>query len=85
MSAAPGPFEAHGSRPSNSVIFRWEGSGPWQAIAGPLDSHVYALATGDGKLFAGLGDGTLLESDDGGESWTDLGERIAGVTALVAT
>src|SRR5436190_1218626 len=85
VSAAPGPFEAHGSRPSNSVIFRWEGSGPWQAIAGPLDSHVYALATGDGKLFAGLGDGTLLESDDGGESWTDLGERIAGVTALVAT
>src|SRR3954451_19638849 len=82
VSAAPGPFEAHGSRPSDSVIFRWEGSGPWQAMAGPLDSHVYALATGDGKLFAGLGDGTLLESDDGGESWTDLGERIDGITAL---
>ena len=28
VSAAPGPFEAHGSRPSDSAIYRWEGSGP---------------------------------------------------------
>jgi hypothetical protein len=82
VSAAPGPFEAHGSRPSDSAIYRWEGSGPWQAIEGPLDSHVYALATGRGQLFAGLGDGTLLESDDDGESWSELGERIGGITAL---
>jgi photosystem II stability/assembly factor-like uncharacterized protein len=49
---------------------------------GPLDAHVYALTTGQGRLFAGLGDGTLLESQDGGESWTELGERIGGITAL---
>jgi len=84
VSAAPGPFEAHGSRPSDSVIFRWDGPGPWRAIAGPLDSHVYALATADGKLFAGLGDGTLLESEDGGDSWSGLGESIGGITALAA-
>jgi photosystem II stability/assembly factor-like uncharacterized protein len=83
VSAAPGPFQAHGSGPSDSAIYRWQGSGPWQVIEGPLDSHVYALATGEGRLFAGLGDGTLLESRDGGESWSDLGERIGGITALV--
>jgi hypothetical protein len=83
VSAAPGPFEAHGRGPSDSAIYRWEGLGPWQMIEGPFDSHVYALAAGQGKLFAGLGDGTLLESEDGGESWSDLGERIGGLTALV--
>jgi photosystem II stability/assembly factor-like uncharacterized protein len=51
-------------------------------IEGPLNSHVYALATGQGRLFAGLGDGTLLQSEDGGESWSDLGEPIGGITAL---
>jgi hypothetical protein len=51
-------------------------------IAGPLDSHVYALAAGAGQLFAGLGDGMLLQSEDGGESWTELGERIGAITAL---
>ena len=81
VSAAPGPFQAHGS-PSDSAIYRWERAGPWKMIADPIDSHVYALATGQGSLFAGLGDGTLLESNDGDESWTDLGERIAGITAL---
>jgi hypothetical protein len=82
VSAAPGPFDAHGSGPSDSAIYRWEGSGPWQPVHGPLDSHVYALATGPQELFAGLGDGTLLQSDDGGESWSELGERIGGITAL---
>ena len=47
-------------------------------IEGPLDSHVYALAIGQGQLFAGLGDGTLLQSEDGGQSWRKLGERITG-------
>ena len=82
MSAAPGPFEAHGSGPSDSAIYRWEGSGPWQSIKGPLESHVYSLATGQGQLFAGLGDGTLLRSEDGDESWAELGEQIGGITAL---
>ena len=46
---------------------------------------VYALATGRGQLFAGLGDGTVLQSDDGGESWSALGERIGAITALAVT
>jgi photosystem II stability/assembly factor-like uncharacterized protein len=83
VSAAPDPFQAHGDEPSNSAIYRWVGDGPWQAVEGPLDSHAYALAIADGSLFAGLGDGTLKQSDDGGEMWSDLGERVPGVTALV--
>jgi hypothetical protein len=83
VSAAPGPFQAHGRRPSDSAIYRWEGSGPWQVILGPLDSHVYALGVAERQLFAGLGDGTLLQSEDGGESWSDLDERVGGITALV--
>src|SRR5919206_5143804 len=50
VSAAPRPFQAPGGRPSDSAIYRWAGSGPWQVIEGPLDSHVYALATGHGQL-----------------------------------
>jgi hypothetical protein len=38
--------------------------------------------TGQAQLFAGLGDGTLLQSDDGGKSWSELGERIGAITAL---
>jgi len=29
--------------------------------------------------------GTLLRSDDGGESWNELGERTGGITALAVT
>src|SRR3954468_16264869 len=82
VSAAPGPFQAHGSGPSDSAIYRWVAPGPWEAVEGPLDAHVYALATGHGRLFAGLGDGTLLQSEDGGDSWSDLGERTGSITAL---
>lgn len=82
VSAAPGPRQAHGDENADSVIYRWDGAGPWNAVDGPFDSHVYALAIGGGRIFAGLGDGTLRCSDDGGQSWSDLGERVGGVTAL---
>jgi hypothetical protein len=29
----------------------------------------YALVAGDGRLFAGLADGQIWESDDRGDSW----------------
>jgi photosystem II stability/assembly factor-like uncharacterized protein len=85
VSAAPGPFRAHGSGPADSAVYRWSADGRWEQVEGPLDSHVYALVSADGSLFAGLGDGTLLRSDDRGETWHDIGERVERVTALVAS
>jgi photosystem II stability/assembly factor-like uncharacterized protein len=83
VSAAPGPFKAHGSGPSDSAVYRWSADDRWEQVEGPLDSHVYALAIADGRVFAGLGDGTLRQSDDRGDTWHDLGERVESVTALV--
>ncbi|MFL5895314.1 MAG: hypothetical protein ACJ76Z_09380, partial [Thermoleophilaceae bacterium] len=77
VSAAPGPFQAQGSGPSDSAVYRWGADGRWEQVEGPLDSHVYALATADGSLFAGLGDGTLVRSDHRGETWHDLSEWSA--------
>jgi photosystem II stability/assembly factor-like uncharacterized protein len=43
-------------------------------------------STGQDRLFAGLGgNGTLLQSEDGGESWSGLGEQAGGITALAVT
>jgi hypothetical protein len=36
----------------------------------------YAFVATDGRLFAGLADGQIWESRDGGDSWTAL--RLAG-------
>src|SRR5829696_2353615 len=73
VSAAPGPREAHRGGRAGAVIYRWEGAGPWRRVAGPLDAMPYALgALAGGLLFAGLADGTLMRSDDRGESWDQL-------------
>jgi photosystem II stability/assembly factor-like uncharacterized protein len=36
----------------------------------------YALVAADGRVFAGLSDGRVLETRDGGDSWTAL--RLEG-------
>lgn len=81
VSAAPGPFEAHGSRPARAALYRWSGEGPWEeldlGLPRPLESMPYALAWSDGRLVAGLRDGRLLESEDGGDTW-----RAGGTTGL---
>ena len=83
VSAAAGPREAHGGGPARAAIYRWEGEGPWRRIAGPLDSMPYALATlPRGVVFAGLADGTLMRSDDRGESWEPLPVNADRVLAL---
>jgi hypothetical protein len=70
------------SQPPHGWYYCWEAPVRGRRSDGPLESHVSALATGQGELFAGLGDGTLLRSADGGESWSELGERIGAITAL---
>ena len=86
VSAAPGPFEAHGSRPARAALYRWSGEGPWEeldlGLPRPLEAMPYALAWSDGRLVAGLRDGRLLESEDGGDTWRDGG--AAGLGRVVA-
>jgi photosystem II stability/assembly factor-like uncharacterized protein len=74
VSASTGPFAAHGGGDPQARIYRRRGGEPWRALAGglpePLPAMPYALVAGDGRLFAGLADGEIWESRDGGESWT---------------
>jgi hypothetical protein len=45
----------------------------------------YALVAADGRLFAGLADGQLWESNDSGETWHACvlrGESVASIRAL---
>jgi photosystem II stability/assembly factor-like uncharacterized protein len=85
-SASTGPFAAHGDRPAEAGIYRWRGDGPWEeldlGLERPLDTMPYALAVHDGSLVAGLRDGRLFESDDGGDSWQQL--QVDGLPAVVA-
>lgn len=87
VSASPGPFEAHGSdRPARAALYRWSDGGPWQeldlGLERPLETMPYALAATDSGLVAGLRDGRLFESEDGGDSWRQL--DAPGLPAVVA-
>jgi len=82
VSASSGPFTAHTGASARGRLYRREGS--WRALELPPDSMPYALAATGGELVAGLADGRLLRSGDHGESWSELGARLAGVTAMAA-
>ena len=71
LSASTGPFAAHGDRHSQARIYRRDG-GAWTSVTDELAAMPYALAARDGRLFAALGDGTLIETRDGGDSWAGL-------------
>jgi photosystem II stability/assembly factor-like uncharacterized protein len=82
VSASTGPYAAHGRRHSQARIYRSTG-GPWQPVTDELEAMPYALAAGDGRIFAALGDGTVLETRDGGDTWPAV-SLDAGVAALNA-
>jgi photosystem II stability/assembly factor-like uncharacterized protein len=45
----------------------------------------YALVAADGELYAGLSDGRIYRSGDGGDSWEQLaltGDPVARIVAL---
>jgi photosystem II stability/assembly factor-like uncharacterized protein len=89
VSAAPGPFEAHGSRAAQAALYRWSGEGPWEeldlGLPRPLEAMPYALAWSDGHLVAGLRDGRLLESEDRGDTWrASEAPRLDRVVAMAA-
>jgi hypothetical protein len=88
VSASTGPFAAHGRGDPQARIYRREGAEPWSALSGglpePLPAMPYALIATDGRLFAGLSDGQIWESNDRGDSWYVLhvGAPIRGINAL---
>jgi photosystem II stability/assembly factor-like uncharacterized protein len=86
VSAAPGPFQAHGSRPAQAALYRWRGEGPWEeldlGLPRPLETMPYALATSADGLVAALRDGRLFQSGDQGDSWQPL--EAQGLTSVVA-
>ncbi|HYY75952.1 MAG TPA: hypothetical protein VE644_06485 [Gaiellaceae bacterium] len=88
ISASPGPFQAHGRRSAEAVLYRWEGDGPWAAVADglpqPLEAMPYALAVRDETLYAGLADGQVYASGDRGDSWRALELRGDPLPALLA-
>lgn len=92
VSASSGPGRAHSGGNADAVIYRWRDGGPWEALSGgglskSLESFPYALLAVGEHVFAGLGDGTLLASDDQGDTWQWLsveGASLAGLRALAA-
>jgi hypothetical protein len=86
VSAAPGPFDAHGSRPARAALYRWRGGGPWEeldlGLERPLETMPYALAATDERLVAALRDGRIFASDDQGDNWRRL--EADGLTHVVA-
>jgi photosystem II stability/assembly factor-like uncharacterized protein len=92
VSASTGPFAAHGGRDPQARIYRRRAGEPWRALGGglpePLPAMPYALVAVDGRLFAGLGDGQMWESDDRGDSWracTIRGDSVMRLHALAYT
>jgi photosystem II stability/assembly factor-like uncharacterized protein len=87
VSAAPGPFKAHGAPPAQAALYRWRGEGPWEGLdlglPRPLEAMPYALVeTGDGLVVA-LRDGRLFRSEDSGDTWLPLEAKgLARVTAM---
>jgi photosystem II stability/assembly factor-like uncharacterized protein len=88
VSASTGPMKAHGSGDPQAGIFRRDGDGAWQRLAGglpdPLPSMPYALVASNGALFAGLRNGDLWQSSDGGDNWHQCAFTNRGVPAIVA-
>jgi photosystem II stability/assembly factor-like uncharacterized protein len=87
VSASTGPFAAHGGRDPQARIYRWR-DGAWSALSGglpnPIPAMPYALIAAEDRLFAGLGDGAIWESEDRGETWRAclLSEALPELHAL---
>ena len=92
VSASTGPFAAHGGRDPQARIYRRRGDEPWQALNGglpePLPAMPYALVASEQRLFAGLANGTLWQSDDRGDTWRACaldGDALPAINALALT
>ena len=82
VSAASGPGAAHSGDRARGRLYRWRDA--WEPLPLPGDSMPYALAATDGELLAGMADGRILRSGDGGESWDELVAGVGSITAMAA-
>jgi photosystem II stability/assembly factor-like uncharacterized protein len=90
VSASTGPFAAHGAGDPEAAVYRRRHGG-WQRVDGglpdPLAAMPYALVALSGRVIAGLRNGQLWESSDGGERWSPgvvRGDSLPAVQALAA-
>jgi hypothetical protein len=77
VSASTGPYAAHGRGDAQARIYEWRGDA-WSDVSGPLQAMPYAFAQIDGRLVAGLADGSLLDVESGELRPLGLG-RIAAL------
>jgi hypothetical protein len=93
VSASTAPWQAHsGNGNAEAVLYRKRGDAPWQALGGngsgiarPLAFMPYALLAPRGRpeaLIAGLQNGDLLLTDDGGETWRTVATGLQHLLAL---
>jgi photosystem II stability/assembly factor-like uncharacterized protein len=82
VSAASGPRAAHSGAGAHGRLYRWAGA--WEPLALPTPSMPYALAASDGKLLAGMANGRMLSSADGGDTWSDIGVQLDPIVAMAA-
>ena len=82
VSAASGPGAAHRGQRATGRLYRWTGA--WEPLEVPGESMPYALVVAGEELIAGMTEGRILRSLDGGGSWADTEVRIGSITALAA-
>jgi hypothetical protein len=78
VSASTGPYAAHGRGDPQARIYEWRGDA-WSDVSGPLKAMPYAFALIDGRLVAGLADGSLLDVESGELRPLGLG-RLSALT-----
>jgi photosystem II stability/assembly factor-like uncharacterized protein len=92
VAVSRSPSAAHGGGDGQARLLRSRGNG-WEAVDGWGDSAElrrmpYALVTlpdQPGRLLVGLRGGTLLITEDTGETWSQLSVRLPDVIDLAAT
>jgi photosystem II stability/assembly factor-like uncharacterized protein len=91
VSVSRSPFAAHGDGDGQAHVWRSRGDG-WIAVdrwedTPELRRMPYGLCPLPGqpnRLLVGLRGGTLLITDDAGDSWTELTLKLADVIDLAA-
>jgi hypothetical protein len=77
VSASTGPYAAHGRGDPQARIYEWRGDA-WHAVTESLSAMPYAFVHENGRLIAGLADGSLLDVESGESRTLGLG-RIAAL------